>query len=212
MKKHVVRTLLAGTTAGTALTLAATAALATTLTVTVTGASSNGAVSASSGKTELKDTRTGDVLTCTTSSWSGTVKNQTTSGSPPVKVGTISAGFKSCTGPGGLPLTVTLSGSLVLTRATSSGVTAGGLTSARLTLSGTACMFTATGSLPGTFTNPSGTTKPVLALSPSATNPDKFALKIASARCLGIYKAGDTLQFTASYTVTKPATLTVNAH
>jgi hypothetical protein len=212
MKKHVVRMLLAGTAAGAALMLAATAALAATLTVTVTRGNSNGAVSASSGTTTFKDTRNGDTFTCTSSTVRGTVKNQATTGTPPVKIGTTGSTFKSCTGPAGWMWTVTVSGALAMTRATSGGVTAGGLTSVKMTLSGTACMFTATGSLPGTFTNPSGTKKPILAFSPTAPNPDKLALKISKANCLGIFQAGDGIQFTASYTVTDPATLTVNAH
>jgi hypothetical protein len=212
MKKRAVRALLAATAAGAAVMLAATAALAATLTVTVTRANSDGAISASSGTVTFKDTRNGLTFTCTSSTMSGTVKNQTTTGTPPVKIGTTDSTFKSCTGIFGSVWTVTLSGSLAMTQATSGGITAGGLTSARFTLSGTACMVTATKSLPATFTNPSGTKKPVLAFSPTAPNPDKFALTIKSANCLGIFEAGDGIQFTGTYAVTDPATLTVNAH
>jgi hypothetical protein len=211
VKKHV-RMLLAGTAAGAALMLAATAALAATLTVTVSRANPDGAISASSGTVTLKDTRNGDTFTCSSSAVSGTVKNQTTTGAPPVKIGTTKSTFRACTGYAGTTYTFTMSGSLAMTRATIGGVTAGGLTSVRFTLSGTACTVTATGSLPATFTNPSGTKKPVLAFSPTAPNPDKFALKIKSANCLGILQAGDGIQFTGSYTVTDPATLTVDAH
>jgi hypothetical protein len=212
MKNRAVRALLAATAAGAAVMLAATAALAATLTVTVTRANSDGAISASSGTVTFKDTRNGLTFTCTSSTMSGTVKNQTTTGTPPVKIGTTGSTFKSCTGPAGWMWTVTMSGAPAMTQATSGGVTAGGLTSVTMTLSGTACMFTATGSLPGTFTNPNGTKKPVLAFSPAAPNPDKLALKISKASCLGIFQAGDGIQFTGYYTVTDPATLTVNAH
>jgi hypothetical protein len=212
MKKHVIRTLLAGTTAGAALMLAAAAALAATLTVTVTRANPDGAMSASSGRVTFRDTRNGDTVLCTSSTVSGTTKNQTTSGASPVKIGTAKSTFRACTGAGDFTYTITMSGALAMTQATSGGVTAGGVTSVTWKLSGIACMVTATGSVPGTFTNPSGTKKPVLAFTPTAPNPDKLALKVASANCLGLFKAGDGIQFTASYTVTDPATLTVNAH
>jgi hypothetical protein len=212
MKKHVVRVLIAGAAAGTALMLGAGAALAaTTLTVKVTGAASSGAVTASSGTTTLKDTRNGDTLTCKSSSAKGTVKDQTTKGTAPVKVGTVtSTTFTTCTGPAGLSFTVKQNGTwnLDITGTTSSkGVTSGGVTGVSATLTGTACTATVTGSAQGTYTNG---TKPVLAFSPSAANPDKFALKIKSASCLGILDAGDTVQYTGSYSVT-PATLKISS-
>lgn len=213
MKKHVVRTLLVGTAAGTALMLGASAALAATLTVKVTGAASTGAVSASSGTTTLKDTRNGDVLTCTSSTGKGVVKNQTTTGTAPVKVGTInSTTFNSCTGPAGLMFTVkqNTTWNLVIAAATSSGKTAGGVTNVSATLTGTGCTATVTGKAPGTYKNGTSTTKPVLAFSPTAPNPFKFTLKIASASCLGVLQAGDIVQYTGSYTVT-PSTLKVSA-
>jgi hypothetical protein len=212
MKNRAVRALLAATAAGVALMLAATAALAATLTVTVTRANPDGAISASAGTITLRDARNGDTFTCISSAMSGTVKNQTTTGAPPVKIGATKSTFRSCSGYAGTTYTFTMSGSFAMTQATSGGVTAGGLTSVTWKISGIACTITATGSLPGTFTNPSGTKKPVLAFSPAATNPDKFALKIKSANCFGIFKAGDGIQFWASYTVTDPASLTVNAH
>jgi hypothetical protein len=215
MTKRPVRALLVATAAGTAFMLSATAALAATLTVTVAGANSNGAVSAASGTVTLKDTRNGDTVTCTSSTVTGTVKDEKTTGTAPVKVGTIdNTTFTSCTWIAGATLTITQKGTwnLVMTQATNGGVTAGGVTNVRFTWSATACAATMTGSMAGTFTNPSGSKKPVLMLSPSAPNPEKFALKIASANCLGILKAGDGFQVTAGYTVTNPAKLAVNAH
>jgi hypothetical protein len=50
-----------------------------------------------------------------------------------------------------------------------------------------------------------------LGAEPDRPNPDKFALKVASANCLGLLKAGDTIQLSAAFTVINPATLTVNA-
>jgi hypothetical protein len=213
MKKHVIRALIAGTAAGTALMLGAGTALAATLTVTVSGSTTTGAVSAASGTTTLKDTRNGAILTCTSSSAKGVVKNQKTTGAAPVKVGTItSSTFTSCTGPAGLKFTVKQNGTwnLTITGITASGKTSGGVTNASATLTGTACTATVTGSAQGTFTNASGTKKPVLAFSPTAPNPNKFALKITSASCLGILAAGDTVQYTGSYTVT-PSTLKVTS-
>jgi hypothetical protein len=215
MKKHVGRTLLAAAAAVVALMLGAAAALAATLTVAVGGANSNGAVSATSGTVTLKDTRNGDTVTCTSSTVSGTVKDEKTTGTAPVKVGTIGkTTFKSCTWIAGETLAITQKGTwnLVVTQATKGGVTAGGVTNVSFTWSATACTATMTGSMAGTFTNPSGSKKPVLTLSPSASNPEKFALKIASANCLGILQAGDGFQVTVSYTVTNPAKLAVNAH
>jgi hypothetical protein len=213
MKKHVVRVLIAGTAAGTALMLGAGVALAATLTVTVTGAASTGATSATSGVTTLKDTRNGDTLTCTSSSAKATVKDQKTTGTAPVKIGTItSTTFNKCSGPGGLTFTVKQNGTwnLDITGTTASGKTSGGAAAVSATLTGVACTATVTGSAPGTYTNPSGTKSPVLAFSPSAPNPDKFVLKIKSASCLGVLDAGDTVQYTGSYTVT-PKTLTVSS-
>lgn len=214
MKRHVVRALLVGTAAGTALMLGASTALAaTTLTVKVTGATSTGAVSASSGTTTLKDTRNGDVLTCTSSTGKGVVKNQTKTATAPVKVGTInSTTFTSCTGPAGLMFTVTqnTTWNLVITSTTSSGKTAGGVTNVSATLTGTGCTATVTGRAQGTYKNGTSTTKPVLAFSPTAPNPFKFVLKIASANCLGVLLAGDHVQYTGSYKVT-PSTLKVSS-
>jgi hypothetical protein len=214
MKKHVVRVLIAGTAAGTALMLGAGTALAvTTLTVKVTGAASDGAASASSGTTTLKDTRNGDTMTCKSSTAKGTVKDQTTKGTAPVKIGTVtSTTAASCTGPAGTTFTVKQNGTwnLDITGTTSKGVTSDGVTGVSATLTGTACTATVTGSVQGTFTNPSGGKSPILAFSPSAPNPDKFALKLASANCLGILHAGDTIQYTASFTVS-PKTLTISS-
>ena len=188
--------------------LGAGTALAATHTVTVSGAPASGAVSAASGTTTLKDTRNGAILTCTSSSAKGIVKNQKTTGTFPIKIGTITNTlFNSCTGPAGLKFTVKQNGTwnLAITGTTSSGgVTSGGVTGASATLTGTACTATVTGSAQGTFTNASGTKKPVLAFSPTSPNPNGFALKIASASCLGILATGDTVQYTGTYTVSQP--------
>ena len=212
MKKHVIRALIAGTAVGTALMLGAGTALATTLTVTVSGANSNGSVTASAGTTTLKDTRNGDTLTCTSSTGTGTAKDEKITGTAPVKGGTINnTVFNHCTGPGGLTFTVKQNTvyNLVATQATSGGVTAGGVTNVKATLTGTACTATVTGSAPGTFKNPTSTTKPLLTFSPTAPNPFHFALKVKSANCLGILTAGDTTTYAGAYTVTSPTTLKV---
>jgi hypothetical protein len=215
MKKNVVRVLIAGAAAGTALMLGAGIALAATLTVTVTGAASTGAVTASAGTVTLKDTRNGDTLTCTSSTGKGSVKDQTKTGAAPLKVGTIgSTVFNHCTGPGGLAFTVKQNTvyNLDLTGATnSSGVTAGGVTNVSATLTGTACTATVTGSVQGTYKNATSTAKPVLTFSPTAPNPDKFVLKVTSANCLGILTAGDTTTYSGKYNVTNPTTLKVTS-
>jgi hypothetical protein len=215
MKKLAVKALFTGTAAGAALMLGATAALAATLTVSVTHANANGSVSSKSGTTILKDTRNHDTLTCSSSTGIGIVKNQTTRGTPPVKVGTITkTTFTNCTGPLGIRFTVKQIGTwnIVATKATSRGVTAGGVTNVSASLSGSVCRATVAGSVQGTVTNPSGTRKPLLKFIPTAPNPNRFVLKIKTASCLGVLRAGDTVQFTATYTVLSPAHLTVNAH
>jgi hypothetical protein len=215
MKKLAIRALFTGTAAGAALMLGATAALAATLTVTVTHANASGLVTSTSGTTILKDTRNNDTLTCTSSTGTGVVKNQVTRGTPPVKVGTITkTTFTNCTGPLGIKFAVKQNGTwnIVATKATSGGVTAGGVTNVSASLSGSVCTATVAGSVQGTVTNPSGTKKPLLKFSPTAPNPNKFVLKIKTASCLGVLRAGDIVQYTGSYTITNPTHLTVSAH
>jgi hypothetical protein len=217
MKKHVIRALIAGTAVGTALMLGAGTALAatttTTLTVTVSGANSNGSVTASAGTTTLKDTRNGNTLTCTSSTGTGTAKDEKITGTAPVKGGTINnTVFNHCTGPGGLTFTVKQNTvyNLVATKATSGGVTAGGVTNVKATLTGTACTATVTGKAPGTYKNPTSTTKPVLTFSPTAPNPFGFKLTVVSANCMGLIKVGDVTTYSGTYTITSPTTLKVN--
>ena len=107
IRKRLTRRILF-TGGATALAVGASAgvALAVAITFSITP---GGNISASAGKTTLKDINTGSVLTCTSSKSTGTLKSgHGISGTNLGSIKTLT--FSNCTGPLGLTFTVTNSG------------------------------------------------------------------------------------------------------
>ena len=181
----------------------ATVAVAVT-TVPEIDASPGGSITASAGTTTLKDTNTGAVLTCTSSSSSGTINAE----ADPT-VGTITAlSFSGCTGPLGLTFTVTNSNfPWTLTASafnSSTGVTTGKISGIKSHLSGPSCsadVAGATATTPGsvnvTYTNSTGVLKV------SGGTLDIFNVS----GCAGLIMTNDESTFTGSYTVSPKQTI-----
>ncbi len=163
-----------------------------------------GSITASAGTTTLKDTTTGSVLSCTSSSSSGTLNAE---GDP--TLGSITAlSFSNCTGPFGLSFTVTNSGfpwKLTASAFNSgTGVTTGKISGIKSHLSGPSCsadIAGATATTPGsvkvTYTNSTGVLKV------SGGTLDIFNVS----GCSGLIKTNDESTFTGSYTVSPKQTI-----
>jgi hypothetical protein len=186
---------------GTAPTFAATPK-ATTWSITpggnVTGAATN---------PTLKDTKSGTVLTCTTSTTAAKLKSGAHQTNP---LGSItSIAFQNCTGPLGLTFTVTIKDlpyKLDGTAATTSGgVTKGKITGIMASIAGSGCSAnvagttaTAKGQVTGTFTNSSSTLKV------SGGNLHIWGVN----GCFGLIANGDPSTFSASYKISPAQTIT----
>ena len=212
IRKRAGSVLFASGAAALAVVLGATTALAaTTLTVKVTGAASTGAFTAKSGKTVLTDK--GVSVTCTSSSSSGVLKNQTTTGTSPVAIGTVTKlSFTGCTGPLG-PVTTKVNSlpyKLKIDSKTNSlGQTDGFISGTNVNVSMTGCSLTVTGSAPGFYTN----SKHTLSVTPKLpiTPLNKAQLTISNVvGCAGIIMNGDHPTYTATYTVT-PTTIKITS-
>jgi hypothetical protein len=165
-----------------------------------------GHITASAGTTTLKDTNTGSVLTCTSSSSSGTLNAE---GDP--TLGTITAlSFSNCTGPLGLTFTVTNSGFPWKLTASAfngtTGVTSGKISGIKAHLSGPSCSAdvagttaTTPGTVKVTYTNSSGVLKT------SLTGGTLHIWNVSG--CAGLIKTGDASQFSGSYTVSPKQTI-----
>ena len=197
------------TGAATAATIGASAGVALAVAITFS-ISPGGAITAKAGKTTLKDTKTGSVLTCASSSSSGTLKSG--KGISGTNLGSISKlTFSTCTGPLNLTFTVTnkhfpwtLSGTAY--NATS-GVTTGFISGIESTLSGPGCSASVAGTTattPGkvkvTYTNSSG----VLKVLPTGGTLHVFNVS----GCAGLINSGDPTQFIGSYTVSPKQKIT----
>jgi hypothetical protein len=185
---------------------AAPAFAATTWTV-----SPGGAITGKSGTTTLKDTTTGNSLSCKSSATSATLKSG--SGLSGTGLGSITkVTFATCTGPLGLTFTVTSNDLPWKLNATSydstTGVTTGTITGIDATLSGPSCSAEVdgtsagshTGKVKGTYTNSTGKLK-ILA---SGGNLHIYDVS----GCAGLINSGDASTFTATYTVTPKQTIT----
>lgn len=204
-KRLTGRILLTGATTAMAVGVSVGVALAVT-TAPEIDASPGGSITATAGTTTLKDTNTGSVLTCTSSSASGTINKE----ADPI-VGTISAlSFSNCTGPLGLTFTVATSGFPWKLTATgfnsATGVTTGKISGIHAHLSGPSCSAdvagtTATtgGTVKVTYTNSSG----VLQVSPTGGTLHIWNVS----GCSGLINSGDASQFTGSYTVSPKQTI-----
>jgi hypothetical protein len=165
--------------------ISATSAFATTFTITNGGT----ALSFKAGATTLKDIRSGDTLTCTSSSSTADIPSGSNNGSP---LGTVTAlSFSTCTGPFNLSFKVNPTGLPYKLDATSSsgGVTDGTM-AVTASLSGTLCTATVSGTVDGTYTNSTHTL---------AVSPDGSLLTVTSASCLGIVSKGDVVDFNGNY-------------
>jgi hypothetical protein len=162
-----------------------------------------GAITATAGTTTLKDTNTGTVLSCTSSSGAGTLKSGT--GLAGTGIGSItSLGFSGCTGPLGLTFTVTTSHFPYKLNATSykatTGTTTGKIVGIEATLTGPGCSASVAGSTattPGTvkvtYTNSTG----ILKILPTGGTLHVYNVS----GCAGLINSGDASQFSGSYKV-----------
>jgi hypothetical protein len=194
------------TTAAAALTIGLGASQAVAATWTV---KPGGAITATSGTTTLKDTSTGNSLTCKSSKSTATLKSG--SGLSGTGIGSIkTATFSTCTGPLGLTFTVT-SGHLpwhLNAVSYSSGVTHGTITGIHATLTGSGCSAIVDGTgatanngkVSGTYTNSTHVLKIL------TTGGNLHIYNVSG--CLGLIHSGDGSTFTANYSVSPAQTIT----
>jgi hypothetical protein len=201
------RVLFTGVATAAAIGASAGVALAVAITFTI---SPGGAITATAGTTTLKDTNTGSVLTCTSSTSSGTLKSG--SGVSGANLGSITKlSFSNCTGPLGLTFTVTNSGFPWTLSGTSynagTGTTTGFINHIKSKLTGPSCSAnvggttaTAFGKVKVTYKNSTGK------LSVLATGGNLHVWAVSG--CAGLINTGDATQFTGVYTVTPKQTIT----
>lgn len=206
-KRLTRRVLFTGVATAVAVGASAGVALAVAITFTI---SPGGAITAKAGTTTLKDTNTGSVLTCASSTSSGTLKKG--SGIGGANLGSITKlSFSNCTGPLGLTFTVTNSAFPWVLSGTSfnatSGVTTGFINGIKSKLSGPSCSAnvagataTAKGKVKVTYTNGTGKLKVL------ATGGNLHVFNVVG--CAGLINSGDATQFTGTYTVTPKQKIT----
>lgn len=205
MKSTLIRTATVAVAALGALALGAgTASAATTFTVKA-GTAANGTVVPITGTTTgaspqvtFKDTSSATTLNCASSKAPGSTKVGT--GLPGTKIGTINGAattFTGCTGPLGLVLKVTGSGTWNI-NATSGNTTAvnGTISAIKAKVADTngQCSFTVTGSVAGRIVDSNST----LAL-PGTTS--KLTISAVTG-CFGLITNGDVASFKATYKLT----------
>jgi hypothetical protein len=191
----------------TAATIGVTAgvALAVAITFSITP---GGKISAKAGTTTLTDTNTGSVLTCKSSSSTGTLKSG--HGVSGASLGTITKlGFSTCTGPLSLTFTVTNSGFPWNLSGASykNGVTTGAISGISSKLSGPSCSATvggttagSTGTVAVSYTNSTGKLKVL------TTGGNLHVWNVSG--CAGLINSGDATTFSGSYTVTPKQKIT----
>ncbi|HTZ44261.1 MAG TPA: hypothetical protein VMB79_10385 [Jatrophihabitans sp.] len=213
MLKNFKRVLLASGAAGAALTIGMSSAYAATWTVsagsltsgttTYTAATPTGTSSAPAIK--FVDTTDGVTLQCLKATANGSAAlGSGLSGTP---LATIAGStFTTCTGPLGISLTVTQSGTWNLNGSSySGGVTQGYVSNVTANISGT-CSFSVTGAADGTYTNSNGT------LDMSPVSGSGHTLKISTPTggkvCFNLISNGATATFSTTagdgYKVTTP--------
>jgi hypothetical protein len=198
------------TGATTAVVIGVSAGVALAATATTYTISPGGAITAKAGKTTLKDTKTDSVLSCKSSSSTGTLKSG--SGISGKDLGSITKlSFKTCTGPLSLTFTVTNSGFPWTLSASSynssTGVTTGFISGIKSVLSGPSCTAdvggttaTSTGKVKVTYTNSTGK------LAVKATGGNLHVWNVSG--CAGLINTGDPTEFTGSYKVSPTQTIT----
>jgi hypothetical protein len=205
MRKGFIVGLAGGAVALTIGLSTATAMATTAITWKITP---GGAVTGAAGKTTLKDTKTGTVLTCASSATKATLKKGSGLTNPLGKITSVT--FTSCTGPGGLSFTATTSASSThpwkLNGSTySSGVTHGSITGIKASISGSGCTATVAGTssstpgkVKGTYTNSTHVLK---------VSGGNLHIYNVSSGCLGLINTGDPSTFTGSYTISPAQTI-----
>ena len=167
-----------------------------------------GAITAKAGTTTLKDTSTGSVLTCTSSSGKGTAK--TGSGLSGTGIASITAmSFSNCTGPLGLTFTVKTSHFPWHLNAVSfsSGVTTGSITGIHATLSGPSCSAVVDGT--GATANNGKVTAKYSNSTGKLTTTGAGNLHVYNVSgCAGLINSGDGSSFKGSYTISPKQTIT----
>jgi hypothetical protein len=169
-----------------------------------------GAITAKAGTTTLKDSNTGSVLSCTSSSGKGTVK--TGSGLSGTAIGSITAlSFSNCTGPLGLTFTVKTAHFPWHLNAVSynsaTGTTTGTVTGIHASLSGPSCSAVVDGTsatanngqVTATYTNSTGKL--------ATTGAGNLHIYSVSG-CAGLIANGDGSSFKGSYAVSPKQTIT----
>ena len=205
IRKRTGSFLVLGAATAAVIGMAAAPAIAANATWTV---KPGGSITATAGKTTLKDKNTGSTLSCKSSSGKGTAKKG--SGLSGSGIASITAlGFKTCTGPLSLTFTVKTTGFPWKLNAVSykSGVTTGTITGIHATLSGPSCSAkvggssaSAAGTVAATYTN--GTGK----LATKTTGGNLHVWKVSG--CAGLIKSGDTTTFSGSYAISPKQTIT----
>jgi hypothetical protein len=206
MSNRYARILAAGGAAALAATLAAAPALAATTWTIRPG----GAITAKSGEVAVKDPKTGTVLTCVSSTASGTLK--TGSGLPGSHVGSLSAvSVTACSGAllfhlqaAGLPWHANLS-----SYNAAKGATLGTLSHLHLTLSGNGCnaMIDGTsataddGRVTFRYADSTGQLKVL-------TTGGNLHWNGVSSGCLGLINDGDPVTLSGTYTVSPKQAIT----
>jgi hypothetical protein len=207
MRKRIGTILLAGGAAALAIGLGTTSSFATTATTWTV--KPGGSFTGKSGTTTLTDTKTGAVLTCTSSSTAGTLKKGSGLANPIGHVTKVA--FTGCTGPAGLTFTVTTTASTTnpwpvtaTSYSSTTGTTKGTISHIHAVLKGTNSSCTAT--VDGTgATAKNG--KVVISHKNSAANKlsvlkggdNLHAYKVSG--CLGALNSGDPTTFVATYTL-----------
>jgi hypothetical protein len=204
MRNRIAAILATGGAVALTLGLTAGPALAATWTV-----KPGGAITATSGTTTLKDTTSGNSLTCKSSKATATLKSG--SGLAGAGLGSIKGiTFTTCTGPLGLTFTVT-PGHLpwhLNAVSYSSGVTHGNISGIHATLTGSGCSAVVDGTgatanngkVNVTYTNSTHILKVL------TTGGNLHIYNVSG--CLGLINSGDASTFSASYAVSPAQTIT----
>ena len=204
-KRLTRRVLITGAATAAVVGASAGVALAVAATFSITP---GGAITAKAGTTMLTDTKTGSVLSCASSTSSGTLKSG--HGISGTQLGSITKlGFTNCTGPLGLTFKVTNSGFPWKLTGTSykNGVTTGTITGIKSLLTGPSCTANVAGTTattPGTVAvTYSNTTGKLTVLTAGGT------LHIWNVKgCAGLIGSKDATTFSGSYAVTPKQKIT----
>jgi hypothetical protein len=212
IRNRVGRVMFVASAAALAIGLGATSALAqraTTWTI-----KPGGAYTAKSGKTILTDTKTGAVLTCTSSTAAGTLKSGSKKTNP---VGTVTKStFSKCTGPAGLTFTVKASATTskpwkLNATSYSSGTTKGNISGIHAVLTGTnsACKATVDGTGASKDNGKVAVQHKNSAANKLVVEKSGATLKTFNvSNCLGAINSGDSVTFTATFTLNKNQKIT----